>query len=65
MKKKVKLQLVGIDGNAFSIMGAWKKAARQQGWTPDEIAAVIRDAMSGDYDHLLSVIIDNTEDPEE
>jgi len=65
MKKKVKLQLVGIDGNAFMIMGAWKKAARQQGWTPDEIDAVITDATSGDYDHLLSVLIDNTEDPEE
>jgi len=31
MNKKVKLTLVGIDGNAYSIMGAFQKAARRQG----------------------------------
>lgn len=55
-KKTVKLNLVGIDGNAFSIMGAFRKAARNEKWTNEEIAAVINDAMSGDYDHLLMTI---------
>ena len=31
-KKKVSLNLEGIDGNAFSIMGAFRKQARREGW---------------------------------
>jgi len=62
--KKVKLELVGLDGNAFSIMGAFQKAARQQGWTPEEYKKVLDEAMTGDYNHLLATIMDNTESPE-
>ncbi len=29
--KTVKLTLVGLDGNAFSLMGAFQKAAKRQG----------------------------------
>jgi hypothetical protein len=61
--KKVKLELVGLDGNAFSVMGAFQRAARQQGWKPDEIKAVLDEAMTGDYDHLLATIIEHTESP--
>jgi hypothetical protein len=59
--KKVKLQLVGLDGNAFSLMGAFQKAARRQGWTKEEITEVLDDAMSGDYNHLLQVLVSHTE----
>ena len=59
--KKVKLELVGLDGNAFALMGAFQKAARRQGWTPEEITKVLDDARSGDYNHLLCVLMDNTE----
>lgn len=59
MAKKVNLQLVGLDGNAFSILGAFSGAARRQGWTKEEIDAVTKNAMSKDYDHLLSTIADN------
>ena len=61
----VELQLVGIDSNAFSIMGAFKTAARRQGTPKEEIDAVLKEAMSSDYDHLLSTIIHNTSCPEE
>jgi hypothetical protein len=61
--KKVKLELVGLDGNAFSVMGAFQRAARRQGWTPEEIKSVIDECMSGDYDHLLATIMDNVESP--
>lgn len=54
--KLVPLSLVGLDGNAFSIMGAFSRAARKAKWPKDEIDAVLVDAMSGNYDHLLSVI---------
>jgi hypothetical protein len=63
--KKVKLELVGLDGNAFAVMGAFQRAARQQGWTPEEIKSVITECMNGDYDHLLATIMDNVESPEE
>lgn len=65
MKKKVRLQLVGLDGNAFALMGAFQRAARRQGWTPEEIKPVLDDCMSGDYDHLLNVLMDNTESDED
>ena len=63
--KKVKLQLVGLDGNAYSVMGAFKRAARRQGWTDPEIKAVLDEAMSGDYDHLLATILKHTDEPDE
>ncbi len=62
MNTPVRLNLVGLDGNAFALMGAFQKAARQQGWTPDAIRAVLDDCKSGDYQHLLGVLIANTEE---
>jgi len=47
------------------VLGAFKKAARQQGWTPEEIDLVVKEAMSGDYDHLLATILDNVDIPED
>jgi hypothetical protein len=54
--KKVKLKLVGLDGNSFCLLGTFKQAAKQQGWTTEEIQKVVNEAMSGDYNHLLYVI---------
>lgn len=45
-----------LDGNAFGIMGQFSKSARQCGWSPDEIKAVLDEAKSGNYRHLLLVI---------
>ena len=56
----VKLKLVGLDGNAFSLMGAFQREARKQGRTPEEIKAVLDDCMSGNYDHLLGVLVAHT-----
>ena len=54
------MKLVGIDGNAFSIMGAFKQAARKQGCPDTEVDAVLKECMSGDYNHLLATITYNT-----
>jgi hypothetical protein len=62
---KVKLGLVGLDGNAFSLMGAFKQAARRQGWNKTQIDTVINDCMSGDYNHLLGVLMGNTTSPDD
>ena len=58
--KKVQLDLVGINGNAFAIMGAFQTAAKRQGWDKAEIEVVLDEAMSGDYDHLLQTLITHT-----
>ena len=63
--KKINLKLVGLDGNAFSIMGAFQRQARKEDWDKQEIDAVLNEARSGDYDHLLSTIMDHCEDPSE
>ena len=55
--KKVKLDLVGLDGNAFMLMGAFSKQARKEGWAQDEIKTVMDEAKSGDYNHLLTTLM--------
>lgn len=59
------MQLVGLDGNAYSVMGAFQQEARRQGWTKEEIDKVLNEAMSGDYNHLLATIIENVDMPDE
>ena len=62
MKQKVELTQVIKSGNAFAMMGAFRVAAEKAGWTDNEIKAVLDDAMSSDYDHLLDVILSNCEE---
>lgn len=59
--KKVKLKLVGLDGNAFSIIGEFQNQARKEKWTPEEIKVVLDKAMSGDYNNLLRTIAEHCE----
>jgi hypothetical protein len=59
--KKITLDLEGIDGNAFSLMGAFKAQARREGWTPLEIETVMQECMSSDYDHLLDTLVNHCE----
>lgn len=48
--------LVGVDGNAFSIMGHFRNNARRSGWEADDIQQVLKIAQSGNYNHLLATI---------
>ena len=64
MADKVKMQLDGLDGNAFALMGAFSRNASRQGWTNDEIDTVMKECRSGDYDHLLCTLMDNIDDDE-
>lgn len=54
--KRVKFDLMSVDGNAYSLMGHFKVAARRQGWTHEEIRKVIDECTSGDYDHLVATL---------
>jgi predicted protein tyrosine phosphatase len=62
LNKRVCMNLVGLDGNAFALMGAFSKEAKRQGWDSDEIQMVIDECKSGDYDHLLFTLIQFTEE---
>jgi len=52
---KPTVKLVGEDGNAFSIIGRVKKALRCAGADKEYIDKYLKEATSGDYDHLLVV----------
>ena len=54
----VHVQLTGQDGNAFAVMGAVQRALRKAGASKDEINQYLKDAMSGDYNHLLSTTME-------
>lgn len=53
MKKKY--DLVGVDGNAYSIMGYVTRAMRMEGRAKEDIDAYLTLAKSGNYDNLLAV----------
>ena len=62
VSKLVEIKLVGLDGNAFNLIGQWQRAARKQGIPKTEIDAVIKACTEGDYDRLLCVLMDNSTD---
>lgn len=47
--------LIGINGNAYSIMGYVRDAMHDAKMTSYDIDAYIKDATSSDYNHLLAV----------
>jgi len=55
--EKVKVKLIGEDGNAFAIMGRVSKALRRSG-QPEAAKEYLERATEGDYDHLLQVTMD-------
>jgi hypothetical protein len=50
-----KYTLVGVDGNAFVIMGYVYNAMKREGKTKDQIDEYLKDAKSSDYSHLVAV----------
>lgn len=55
-KKYVKLQLWGLDSNAFSLMGAFRQQARKEKWSEEDIRKVLTEAKSSNYDHLVATL---------
>lgn len=58
----VRMKLVGEDGNAFAILGRFRRAAQKAGWTKEDLNVISNAARFGDYDHLLRVIMAHIED---
>ena len=50
---KIKVKLLGEDGNAFAILGAVTSAMRKAKLEASEIKQFRVEATAGDYDHLL------------
>jgi len=57
--EKPKIQLVGLDGNAYAILGRARSVAREAGWPDEKVREVTKEATSSDYDHLSSVILEH------
>lgn len=51
---KPTLKLIGVDGNAFMLLGKARKVAIANNMDWDKIHA---EATSGDYDHLLQTLM--------
>ena len=54
---KPKVKLVGLDGNAFSILGRAVNAMRKEGWTKEKIDEFRGEAMSGSYNYLITTVM--------
>jgi hypothetical protein len=52
------VRLVGINGNAYSVLAACRKAAQKAGWDQDAIKAFFTEATSDDYNHLLATAME-------
>lgn len=60
MKRPV-VKLIGVNGNAFAVIGACRKAAKRAGWTDEQWDTVQAEMMSGDYNNLLRVAMKHFE----
>ena len=63
--QKVKVSLVGEDGNAFLILGRATRAMKKAGYPKDVIDSFLKEAQSGDYDHLLQTVMEWVDEPDD
>ncbi|TFG99690.1 hypothetical protein E4H12_01965 [Candidatus Thorarchaeota archaeon] len=49
----INVKLVGTDGNAFAILANVQHALRKGAVPKEEVDTFLKEAMSGDYNHLL------------
>jgi len=62
MAQKVKMSLIGANGNAFYLLAIFRRNAKEQGWETEDINKVTNKAQNGDYDHLLRTLMENIDD---
>ena len=56
MKNKLNFDLIGIDGNAYALIGYARKQAKKLGWSDEEVKDLIKEATNDDYSHLLNTL---------
>jgi len=59
--EKPTVKLIGQDGNAFFILGTVREALKKAGATKEYIDQYMKEAKSGDYNHLLRVTMEYVE----
>ena len=59
--KTVNFDMIGQDGNAFVLIGGWR---RREGWSSADIDKVVNEATSGNYDHLIVTLAAHSESEE-
>ena len=57
-KKRPRVKLVGTDGNAFAVLGTVTRALKKAGYSKEEVDEFRREAMGGDYNHLLATAME-------
>lgn len=57
-KTSVTVNVDGINGNAFAVIGAVRRALREAHVEPAVIAAYTHEAMAGNYENLLVVTLE-------
>jgi len=51
----IEVELIGHDGNAIAIIGTVRRELRRAGASAEEIGEYSKEAMSGNYNHLITV----------
>jgi len=64
-REKPYVKLIGEDGNAFFILGRCGKALKRAGYPQEEVGRFYKEAESGDYDNLLRVVMEWTEEADD
>ena len=59
-KTNIHVELTGHDGNAFAILGKVRKALEREG-SRELAEQFMKEAQSGDYDHLLMTVMEYVE----
>jgi hypothetical protein len=54
---EIEVQLIGINGNAFNVLGVVQKELKRHGVDAEEVKLFLDEAMSGDYTHLLGTVM--------
>lgn len=57
-KQKPTVKLIGLDSNAFAVLGRVQDALRKAGADDEYIAQYQREATSGDYSNLLLITME-------
>ncbi|MGB3899770.1 MAG: hypothetical protein WA973_14595 [Mesorhizobium sp.] len=53
----ISVRLIGIDNHPMTIVAALTRGLRDGGIGRDEIDRIMREALSGDYDHVLATCL--------
>lgn len=59
-KTNIRVKLIGEDGNAFFILGKVREALIKNG-RKDLVEEFMKEAKSGDYNHLLATVMEYVE----